>query len=46
LELLNDPARMRRMGAAGYQRALQHFDIHRTAAAIEAVYRCAIEEAR
>lgn len=46
LELLNDPSRRAQMGNAGYQRALQSFDIHRTAAAIEAVYRSAVEEAR
>lgn len=38
-EVLADRARMRQMGQAGYQRAVERFDIRRTAEAIEAVYR-------
>ena len=38
-ELLDDPERRRRMGEAGRQRALRHFDWDRTAEQLEELYR-------
>jgi glycosyltransferase involved in cell wall biosynthesis len=37
--LLDDPERRRRMGLAGRERALRHFDWDRTAEQLEELYR-------